>query len=111
MGMSMRQWAGEKILKPEDLKNGPRKEQIAVVRPPNESDKFPKPAVVCESGVVVKLSPASVGNLMREFGDDSDDWKGRFIECRIKRDLIDGVEREWIEASDRRHHTRTAAED
>ena len=34
MGINMRQWAGEKILKPEDVKNKPRREQIAVVRPP-----------------------------------------------------------------------------
>lgn len=96
MGMSMRQW-GEQVLKAEDLKNGPRKEQIAVVRPPNDSDKFPKPSVVCESGMVVRLNPTSVGNLMREFGDDSDGWIGKFIECRPMSGLIDNVHREWVE--------------
>jgi hypothetical protein len=96
MGLNMRQW-GERILKAEDLKNGPRKEQIALVRPPSERDKFPKPVVVCESGLVVKLNPTSVGNLMAEFGHDADDWLGKFIECRRVSGMIDNVEREWIE--------------
>jgi hypothetical protein len=97
MGMSMRSWAGEDFLKPEDLRRGPRKEQIALVQPPNDNDKFPKPRIVCESGKIIKLSPTSVGNLMREFGDDSDGWVGKFIECRVKDGLIDNKQTEWIE--------------
>jgi hypothetical protein len=97
MGINMRQWAGEKILKPEDVKNKPRREQIAVVRPPSESDKFPRPSLVCESGVIVRLSLTSVFNLCVEFGDDAGSWVGKFIECRYRSGLIDNKETEWLE--------------
>ena len=95
MGIDMRQW-GQQFLKPDDVKDKPRKEQIAVINPPAENAKYPKPTAVFESGKLVQLNKTSVGALMREFGTDSDDWIGRFVECRYMRDLIDGKETEWI---------------
>ena len=75
--MDMRQW-GQQFLKPEELlKHGPLKEQIAVVKPPADDDKYPKPTLVFESGKMVKVNKQSVGALMAEFGTDSIEWIGR----------------------------------
>jgi hypothetical protein len=72
-----RTYAGTKYLKPEDCRDQPLKEQIAVVKPPAENAKYPKPSLIFESGKTVSLNQTSIGLLMNEFGIES--WIGKWV--------------------------------
>ena len=98
--ISSREWAGENWLRAKDLEGGPRREIIAVVKPPppvSDKVKYPKPSIVCESGAVVSLNQGSVRNLRSMLGDDSDGWVGHQIVCRYASGLVGNVEREWVD--------------
>jgi hypothetical protein len=58
-----------------DQKPAPR-EQIGVVK----DGAYNKPVVVFESGRQASLNQASLGILMRDWGDEPDDWIGRWVE-------------------------------
>jgi hypothetical protein len=77
--MDMRTYAGTRFLKPEDVRDQSLKEQIAVVKPPAENAKYPKPSLVFESGKMLGLNQTSIGHLMKEFGPESDSWVGKWV--------------------------------
>jgi hypothetical protein len=68
-------------LKLEDLHGKPPlQERIGLVKP--ESGKFGERLVVTfePSGRMLSLNKTSVGNLLRDFGEDDDDWIGKLVE-------------------------------
>ena len=87
--MDMTQWSGG-FLKIDDVRDKPRKEQIVGVKPPNETDRFPKPIAIFKSGKMVGLNKVSVGALMAEFGAESEDWTNKNVEVRLETLDING---------------------
>jgi hypothetical protein len=70
-----------KYLKLEDLHGKPpMRERIGLVKP--ESGKFGERLVLTfePSGQMLSLNKTSVGNLLRDFGDDDSDWIGKLVE-------------------------------
>jgi hypothetical protein len=89
--MDMTKWSNNSFLKPDDVRDQPRKEQIVGVKPPNENDRFPKPNAIFKSGKMVGLNKISVGALMVEFGAESNDWLDKYVEVRLETlDLASG---------------------
>jgi hypothetical protein len=78
---SLRKYASSgKYIKLDELLNKPPlREQIAFVKV--EDGKFGERVVlVFESGRELSLNKTSVGNLMRDFGDEDNGWVGRSVE-------------------------------
>jgi hypothetical protein len=79
---NLRKYAsGGKYIKLEELLDQPPlREQIAVVK--IEDGKFGERVVLVfdQSGRMLSLNKTSVGNLMRDFGEESDNWQGQFVE-------------------------------
>jgi hypothetical protein len=78
---SMRKYAsGGRYIKLEELLNNkPFRDQIAVVKV--EDGKFGERVVlVFEGGRELSLNKTSVGNLMRDLGEDDADWIGKHVE-------------------------------
>jgi hypothetical protein len=82
--MDMTKWSSNSFLKPDDVRDQPRKEQIVGIKPPGENDKYPKPTAIFKSGKMVGLNKVSVGALMVEFGAESDDWFDKYVEVRLE---------------------------
>lgn len=74
--MDMKKFSGEHFIKVNDVRDGPKQGQIAVVR----AGKFDKPDVVLESGDVLSLNATNNQTLMRAYGTESDYWVGKEIE-------------------------------
>jgi hypothetical protein len=76
MGIDIRKYASKgKFYKLEEVFDEPAREQIAIIK----DGQFDRLNLVFESGRQVGLNKTSVGELMREFGDDEKDWIGRFV--------------------------------
>lgn len=78
---SLRKYASSgKYIKLDELLNKPPlREQIAFVKV--EDGKFGERVVlVFESGRELSLNKTSVGNLMRDFGEEDDGWVGKLVE-------------------------------
>jgi hypothetical protein len=79
---NLRKYAsGGKYIKLEELLDKPPlREQIAVVKV--EDGKFGERVVLVfdQSGRMLSLNKTSVGNLMRDFGEEDDGWVGQFVE-------------------------------
>lgn len=71
---------GSRYIKLDDLhESGPLREQIAVVK--EEAGKYgDKLVLVFESGKQLSLNTTSVGNLIRDIDQDTDNWIGHFVE-------------------------------
>jgi hypothetical protein len=70
-----------RYIKLEDLKDRPPlRERIGLVKV--ENGKFGERAVLVfePAGQMLSLNVTSVGNLMRDFGEESDDWVGKLVE-------------------------------
>jgi len=72
---------GSKYLKLEDVHGKPpTHERIGLVKP--ENGKFGERLVLTfePSGKMLSLNKTSVGNLLRDFGEDDSDWVGKLVE-------------------------------
>ena len=72
---------GSKYLKLEDVHGKPpMRERIGLVKP--EKGKFGERLVLTfePSGKMLSLNKPSVGNLLRDFGEDDSDWVGKLVE-------------------------------
>jgi hypothetical protein len=80
--VSLRKYGpGSKYIKLEELHDRPPlREQIAVVK--IEDGQFGERVVLVfdQSGRMLSLNKTSVGNLMRDFGEEDDGWVGQFVE-------------------------------
>ena len=73
-----------KYLKLEDIADRPpRREQIGLVK--IENGKFGERIVLVlePSGQMLSLDKTSVGNLLRDFGEDDGDWLGKTVEVYV----------------------------
>ena len=77
--MDMRKYSGAIFIKVADVSEGPLQLQIAVVK----VGKYDKPDVVFESGEILTLNGTNNRTLMRAYGPNSDDWKGKKIELTL----------------------------
>lgn len=78
---SLRKYAGSRYLKLEDLLDKPPlREWIGLVK--IEDGKFGERVVLIlePSGHMLSLNKTSVGNLLRDFGDEFDGWLGKLVE-------------------------------
>jgi hypothetical protein len=73
-------YAKSKYIKADDVRDGSFVEQIAVV---TEDKKFDRLVLIFENGRQVSLNQTSVGNLMKEFGEDSDSWKWKKVRLSL----------------------------
>jgi hypothetical protein len=77
--MDMRKYSGEHFVKVDDVKDGPIKGQIAVVK----EGKWDKPNIVFESGDVLSLNATNIKTLTHAFGTESDYWIGKMVEMFV----------------------------
>jgi hypothetical protein len=77
--MDMRKYSGETFIKVDDVRNGPVRVQIAVVK----EGKYDKANLVFESGEVLGLNSTNNRTLIRAYGPNSDDWIGKEIELYL----------------------------
>jgi hypothetical protein len=76
MGIDLKKYLKGRFYKLDEVSEQPAREQIAAVI----DGQFGKPVLVFESGRQVALNNKSLGNLMRDLGDKTDDWIGRWVE-------------------------------
>lgn len=77
--MDMRKYSGEHFIKVDDVKDGPIKGQIAVVK----EGKWDKPNIVFESGDVLSLNATNIKTLTHAWGTESDHWIGKMVEMFV----------------------------
>jgi hypothetical protein len=78
---NLRKYAGSRYLKLEDLLDKPPlRERIGLVK--IEDGKYGERVVLIfePSGHMLSLNKTSVGNLLRDFGEDDADWLGKLVE-------------------------------
>jgi hypothetical protein len=71
---------GAGIVKPDDVRDGPRTEKIVNVY---VSEKFDRPVLVLESGDEFMVNQTNARVLCRAYGFNSDDWVGHTVELSI----------------------------
>jgi hypothetical protein len=84
--MDMNQYNSEHFLKVADVREGPLKLRIALVR----EGKFGKPDVIFESGEVLSLNATNLRTLIRAYGTESEDWLGKEIEAALGPVMFEG---------------------
>lgn len=68
------------LIRPEDLRDGPRQERIISVY---ISEKFDVPVLVFESGDEMLAFAGSGRALAKAYGFESDDWRGHVVEVSL----------------------------
>jgi hypothetical protein len=68
------------LIRPEDLRDGPRQERIINVY---ISEKFDVPVLVFESGDEMLAFAGSGRALAKAYGFESDDWRGHLVELSL----------------------------
>jgi hypothetical protein len=82
------------LIRPEDLRDGPRQERIIDVY---ISEKFDVPVLVFESGDEMLAFAGSGRALAKAYGFESDDWRGHVVELSLGHYTNkDGEEKEII---------------
>lgn len=83
------------LVRPEDLRDGPRQERIINVY---ISEKFDVPVLVFESGDEMLAFASSGRALAKAYGYESDDWRGHVVELSLGSyvDKKDGETKETI---------------
>jgi hypothetical protein len=74
--MDMRKYSGETYIKTVDVRGGPLRAKIAVVR----EGQYGRPDLVFETGEILSLNATNNKILIRAYGPNSEDWIGKEIE-------------------------------
>jgi hypothetical protein len=77
--VNVSKWAPDRYFKPDDVRTAPVIEKIAVFKPPGDQDRWPKPRLIFESGMIARLNKISMRALTDEFGPESDAWIGQEV--------------------------------
>jgi hypothetical protein len=73
--MDMRKFSGEHFIKVDDVRDGPKQGQIAVIR----EGRYGKPDLIFENGEVLSLNATNNRTLMGAYGTNSDLWISKMI--------------------------------
>ena len=68
-----------RYVKPGDVRDAPRTEQVTAFKPPNDADRYPKPVLVFESGMLARLNKIPMRALADELGPETDAWVGETV--------------------------------
>ena len=90
--VDMRKYSGETFIKVDDVRSGPIRVQIAVVK----EGKYDKPNLVFETGEVLGLNATNNRTLLRAYGPDSADWTDKEIDLFLGEIKFEGKLQEAV---------------
>jgi len=90
--MKMTKYAGASFIGLDDVQGGPIRGTIAAV----EHGSFDKPVITLASGAKCSLNKTSVGTLIEEWGEESDDWIGEKVEFYAGTIPFQGVDKDAV---------------
>jgi hypothetical protein len=85
--MDMRKYAGENYLKVDDVRDGPRRATIALVKVGN----YERPELILDGDGILSLNVTNTRLLIKAYGQDGSAWVGREIELRLGSAIYKGV--------------------
>ena len=87
--MDMRKHAGENYLKIDDVRDGPRRVTIALIKIGN----YDRPEAIFDDDSILSLNVGNTRTLSKSYGADSKGWIGREIELQLGKDKYQGESR------------------
>jgi hypothetical protein len=91
--MDVTAYLGSQLIRPDDVRDGPRQERIASVNP---AGKFDRLQLDFESGAQFSLNITNARVLAKAYGSESDAWLGHVIELSFGIYVFNGEEKETV---------------